>query len=100
MDFSVLSTAVDAVVAASLQASSSSSSSDDGSWIPLLFLLTGPAFFMYQYTRYRNKNKRHHHETETLSDIANLRVLDQRVDSVSNSRNSRMSGANEREVRG
>lgn len=55
---------------------------------------------MYQYTRYRNKNKRHHHETETLSDIANLRVLDQRVDSVSNSRNSRMSGANEREVRG
>ena len=68
--------------------------------IPLQFLLTGPALFMYQYTRYRNKNKRHHHEKETLSDIANLRVLDQRVVSVSNSRNSRMSGAYAREVRG
>jgi hypothetical protein len=91
----MLSTAVDVVLA-----SSHHSSSGSGEWIPFLFLLTGPAFFMFQYTRYRNKNKRHHHETETLADVANLRTMDQCVNSVSNSRNSRMSGANEREVRG
>jgi hypothetical protein len=55
---------------------------------------------MYQYTRYRNKDKRHHHERETLSEVANLQVMDQYFRSDRNSRHSRMSGANEHEVRG
>lgn len=95
----MLSTAVDVVLATSHHASSSSSS-DVAELIPLLFLLTGPAFFMYQYTRYRNKNKRHHHESETLSDIANMQTMDQYVQSVRNVRKSSMSGSNEHEVRG
>lgn len=98
MVISMLSTAVD--ILATNHHHTSSSSSGNGEWIPFLFLLTGPAFFMYQYTRYRNKNKRHHHERETLSDIANMQTMDQYAQSVTNSRDSRMSGSNEREVRG
>lgn len=94
----MLSTALDIIVASSHHASSSSSG--NGEWIPLLFLLSGPAFFMYQYSRYRNKDKRHHHERETLSEIANMQAMDQYAQTVKNSRASRMSGANEREVRG
>lgn len=94
----MLSAALDIIVASSHHASSSSSG--DGEWVPLLFLLTGPAFFMYQYSRYRNKNKRHHHEKETLSEIANMQAMDQYARTVTNSRGSRMSGSNQREVRG
>jgi len=100
MDISVMG---DLVAAASgfVEASShSSSSSSDGGWIPLLFLLTGPAFFMFQYQRYRNTDKRHHHETETLSEVADMQGIDQPVRSITGASNSRMSGANEREVRG
>ena len=96
----MLSTAVDLVLNASSHHASSSSSSDDFDWIPLLFLLSGPAFFMYQYTRYRNKDKRHHHERETLSEIANIQTMDQDLRSDRNSSHSRMGGANEHEVRG
>lgn len=101
MFISMLSTAID-LVASTHHHTSGHHSSSSGFFkvIPLLFLLTGPAFYFYQYTRYRNKDKRHHHETETLSDIANMRTLDQCVNSVSNSRDSRMSGANEHQVSG
>lgn len=99
MDITMLSATLDVVVTATSHHSSSSSSSN-GEWIPFLFLLTGPAFFMYQYTRYRNKNKRHHHETETLSEIANVQTMDQYVRSERGVRSSSMSGSNEREVRG
>lgn len=78
----------------------SSGSSSDGSWVPLLFLLTGPAFFLSQYQRYRNTDKRHHHETETASEVANPQGYDQPVRSVTGAREARMAGANEREVRG
>lgn len=94
----LVSTAVD--ILATTRHHLSSHSSGSGEWLPFLFLLTGPAFFMYQYTRYRNKNKRHHHESETLSDIANMQTMDQYVQSTTNSRDSRMSGANERDVLG
>lgn len=94
-----LSSAMDLVITASSH-HASSSSSDNGAWVPLLFLLTGPAFFMYQYTRYRNKDKRHHHERETLSEIANIQVMDQFSRSHHGSSHSHMSGANENEVRG
>ncbi|MUL46629.1 growth/differentiation factor [Mycobacterium sp. CBMA293] len=98
----ILSTAVD-IVATSHHHTSHSSSSNSSflrEVFPFLFLLTGPAFFMYQYRRYRNQDKRHHHERETLSDIAHMRTVDQFARSVTNSRDSSMSGANEHEVRG
>jgi hypothetical protein len=80
--------------------SSSSSLSGLREVIPLLFLLTGPAFYMYQYRRYRNQDKRHHHERETVSDIANVQAADQYSRSISGSRHSSMSSSNEYEVRG
>ena len=99
MDLSLLHIVVDVTVSTGIVKASSSSSSD-GSWVPLLFLLTGPAFFMFQYRRYRNTDKRHLHETETLSEVANMQGYDQPVRSVKGARESRMQGANEREVRG
>jgi len=79
---------------------SSSSTSGLREVIPLLFLLTGPAFYMYQYRRYRNQDKRHHHERETVSDIANVQAADQYSRSVRGSQHSSMSSSNEYEVRG
>lgn len=90
----VISVLADAVLA------SSSGSSDDGSWIPLLFLLSGPVFFMFTYLRYRNTDKRHHHESETSAEIANMQAIDQPVRSVTGVSHGAMSGANHREVRG
>lgn len=86
--------------ASGIVAASSSSSSGDVGWIPLLFLLTGPVFFFYQYRRYRNTDKRHYHETETLSEVADVQGVDQPVRHVTGATHSRMQGANEREVRG
>lgn len=78
----------------------SGSSSDDYQWVPLLLLLGGPGFFMLMYTRYRNTDKRHHHETETASEVAHLQSIDRKVDHVTGSSSSDMSGRNERELRG
>jgi hypothetical protein len=93
-----LSAMADVVVAKSQSSSSSSSSSDK--WWPLMFLLSGPAFYMYMYIRYRNTDKRHHHETETASEVANLHSVDNHVDHVNGATHSQMSGRNEHEVRG
>jgi hypothetical protein len=99
VDLSLLHIAVDGLVSTGI-VKAASGSSDDASWVPLLFLLTGPAFFMFQYRRYRNTDKRHLHETETLSEVANMQGYDQPVQSVTGARESRMQGANEHEVRG
>lgn len=99
MDLAILSAATD-VVLASGPLHVVAASSDNSAWLPLLFLLSGPAFYMYQYTRYRNKDKRHHHERETASDVADLQAADQYVKTVTGSSRSQMSDANEHEVRG
>ena len=99
MDLSLLHILADGLVSAGI-VKASSSGSDNGSWVPLLFLLTGPAFFMFQYRRYRNTDKRHLHETETLSEVANMQGYDQPLRSVTGARESRMQGANDHEVRG
>lgn len=79
---------------------STSSSGDSSSWFALLFLLTGPAYFFFMYSRYRNIGARHKHETETLAQIANLTGTDVKVASYTDEKSSRMSGANHRSVRG
>lgn len=78
----------------------SSSSDGDGSWFGLLFLLSGPAYFLFMYRRYRNTDKRHLHERETAADVDNLEMIDTKIDSVKGSRKSKMTGANHREVNG
>ncbi|MGL6234666.1 MAG: growth/differentiation factor [Segniliparus sp.] len=93
-----LSAMTDLVVAQSH--SSHSSSSDNSKWYGLVCLLGGPAFYMFMYTRYRNTDKRHHHETETASEVANLQSGDHHVDHVTGASDPKMSGRNEREVRG
>lgn len=99
MDIATWSTAVEVVVTARHH-HASSSWVDNAEWIPLLFLLAGPVFYLYQYARYRNRDKRHHHERETLSEIANVGTIDQYLGSQHGCRHSKMSGANQREVRG
>lgn len=78
----------------------SSSSDGDNSWFGLLFLLSGPAYFMFMYMRYRNTDKRHLHERETLAKVDKLQSLDTKIDSVKGSRQSKMSGANHHDVNG
>ncbi|MBF0672556.1 MAG: growth/differentiation factor [Salinibacterium sp.] len=72
---------------------------DDGSILPLLLLLSGPAFAVFVYLRYRNTDKRHRHEVETHATLHDVRAVDTKVRSLSNLSNSRMKGANHTEVR-
>jgi len=73
---------------------------DGGNWLPLLFLLSGPAYYFFMYTRYRNRDKRHKHEVETSAEVANLRSHDAKVKTVRGVSNSRIKGDNARSVIG
>ncbi|ACV09261.1 hypothetical protein [Jonesia denitrificans] len=73
---------------------------DGGNWLPLLFLLSGPAYYFFMYTRYRNRDKRHNHEVETSAEVANLRSHDAKVKTVRGVSNSRIKGDNARSVIG
>ena len=64
------------------------------------FLLSGIAFFLINYFRYRNSNARHHHETETKTKIFNLRKIDNLIKRQKGLSNSRMAGANNTKVSG
>lgn len=77
-----------------------STSGDGGNWFALLFLLSGPVYYFFMYSRYRNQNKRHHHEAETLAETANLQATDNRVKRVTGVSNSRIRGDNARDVSG
>lgn len=69
----------------------------DNNWI---FLLSGIAFFMIMFIRYRNSNARHMHETETKTQMSNLRKVDRFIESRKGLKNSRMNGANNMNVNG
>ncbi|WP_051196955.1 hypothetical protein [Jonesia quinghaiensis] len=73
---------------------------DGSNWLSMLFLLSGPAYYFFMYSRYRNQNKRHHHEAETLAETANLQASDNRVKRVTGVSNSRIRGDNARDVSG
>lgn len=65
-----------------------------------LFLLIGLIFFCVNYFRYRNTGERHHHETETPTEIFNLRKSDRLVRRLTGLSNSTMEGANNKRVSG
>lgn len=75
-------------------------SENDWSFIGLVFFLSGFVFYGAMFLRYRNADKRFRHETLTRSETENLRVRDDLVRSQKGLTNSRMRGANNRQVSG
>jgi len=69
----------------------------DYNWI---FLLSGIAYYIFMYIRYRNSNARHKHETETKKQMTNIRKVDTLVGRRTGLTNSRMQGANNTRVSG
>jgi hypothetical protein len=65
-----------------------------------LFLLSGFIYFILMFTKYRNSNARHTYETDTKTNISNLRKVDDFIQSKKGLTNSTMSGANNRRVSG
>ena len=65
-----------------------------------LFLLSGIIYFIIMYARYRNPNARHTYETDTKTDMSNLREIDNFIQSKRGLTNSTMSGANNKKVNG
>lgn len=77
------------------------SDEDSGlSFLPLMCLLAGPIFFVVQYFRYRNSGARHYHEKETKREMKNMQQVDEYICRKTDLSNSRMSGANNKKVRG
>ena len=72
----------------------------DGRSIGLVFLLAGPLFYWIQYRRYRNSDKRHHHESETEASTHDMKGSDEFVQARKGLSNSKMKGANYKDVRG
>ena len=72
---------------------------DDQSW-PYLFLLSGIIYFWVIYAKYRNTGARHNHETETKSNMSNLRELDRFVRNRRRLKESKIDGANNTKVGG
>ena len=73
--------------------------SDDENW-PWVFLLSGFIYFGIMYARYRNSGARHKHETETKTNMTNLRKYDQFVKKRERLKNPKMEGANNTKVSG
>ncbi len=71
--------------------------SDDENW-PWVFLLSGFIYFGIMYARYRNSGARHKHETETKTNMTNLRKYDQFVKKRKRLKNPKMEGANNTKV--
>lgn len=72
---------------------------DDNNW-PWLFLLSGIIYFWIMYTRYRNSGARHSYETETKTNMTNLKEYDKFVKKRRRLDNSTMEGANNTKVTG
>lgn len=72
---------------------------DDNNW-PWLFLLSGIIYFWIMHSRYRNSGARHSHETETKTNMTNLREYDKFVTKRKRLDNSTMEGANNTRITG
>ena len=72
---------------------------DDNSW-PWLFLLSGFIYYWVIYSKYRNTGARHNHETETKSNMSNLRKVDTFVRKRTRLDSSTMEGANNKSIKG
>lgn len=73
--------------------------SDDRYW-PWLFLLSGFIYFWIVYSKYRNTGARHNYETETKTDVKNLREEDRFIRKRTRLDNSTMEGANNKKITG
>jgi DNA-directed RNA polymerase subunit RPC12/RpoP len=69
----------------------------DGNW---LFALTGIAFFLFIYLKYRNSNARHYYEKDTKTQISNLKNIDALIKHETGLTNGKISGANNNVVNG
>lgn len=67
---------------------------------PFLFLLSGIIYFIVIYSKYRNRSARHNYETETKTNMSNLKKTDRFIQNKTRLTNSRMSGANNKQVNG
>ena len=67
---------------------------------PWLFLLSGIIYFWAMYSKYRNSGARHYHETETKTNMTNLREYDNLVKRKTRLRNAVMEGANNTKISG
>lgn len=65
-----------------------------------IFMLAGFIYFFMMYMKYRNVNARHHHETETKSNIFNLKKVDNLIKRQTGLSNPKMVGANNTKVSG
>ncbi|MDR2943864.1 MAG: hypothetical protein LBU81_02055 [Methanosarcinales archaeon] len=65
-----------------------------------LFLFSGFAYFAFYYGKYRNRDARHYHETETKTDLQNLRQEDTFVKRRTRLTNQRIVGVNNTDVDG
>lgn len=72
---------------------------DDNNW-PWLFLLSGIIYFWAMYSKYRNSGARHYHETETKTNMTNLREYDNIVKRKTRLKNAVMEGANNTKISG
>lgn len=96
----VLAVGAPVVAAAGDVLASSGGGEGSGQGVLLLLLLAGPLFAGWVYLRYRNTDKRHHHESETRSQMLDVRGEDTRTGSRTGLTSARMQGANSRKVRG
>ena len=64
------------------------------------FLSLGIIYFIIMFMRYRNSNARHKYETETKTQMTNLRKVDNFIESKKGLTNSMMVGANNKKVAG
>lgn len=91
-------THIGAFADASAQILAGSGSDDGASNLAFLFLFSGFVFYGVVYFKYRNVDKRHGHESETASELHNVRAGDRYVRSLKGLSNAKMKGANNRAV--
>lgn len=65
-----------------------------------LFLLSGILYFIIMFVRYRNSNARHTYETDTKTNMSNLRKVDNFIQSKKGLTNATMNGTNNNKVSG
>ena len=65
-----------------------------------LFLLSGFVYFIIMFMRYRNSDARHTYETDTKTNMSNLRKVDNFIQSKKGLTNATMNGANNKAVNG
>lgn len=65
-----------------------------------LLLLSGFLYFLIMFTRYRNSNARHTYESDTKTNMSNLRKVDNFIESKKGLTNAMMNGANNKKVSG